>query len=75
MAFCELALKASDSSVHPGMNERSRWFDDDRDLVVVLVAEPMERHGRDCDRPQYRRNGTLFLPQFPGGIWGCIEMP
>ena len=44
MAFCELALNASDSSLHPGMNKRSRWFDHDRDLVVVLVAEPIERH-------------------------------
>jgi hypothetical protein len=44
MAFCELALKASDSCVHPGMNKRSRWFDDNRDLIVVLVAEPIEGH-------------------------------
>ena len=44
MAFGEIALKASDSSVHPGMNERSRWFDDDRDLVVVAITEPIERH-------------------------------
>jgi hypothetical protein len=42
MAFCELGLKAS---LHPGMNERRGWFDHDRDLIVVLVAEPIERHG------------------------------
>jgi len=30
--------------VHPGMNKRSRWFDDNRDLIVVLVAEPVEGH-------------------------------
>ena len=30
--------------MHPGMNKRSGWFDHDRDLVVVLVAKPIERH-------------------------------
>jgi hypothetical protein len=35
MAFCELDSKVSDSNVHPGMNERTRWFDHDRNLIVV----------------------------------------
>src|SRR6516225_11611789 len=29
---------------HPGMNERSSRFDDDRDLIVVAVAEPVKWH-------------------------------
>ena len=45
MAFCELALKANDSGLHPGMNERSRWFDHDLNLIVVAIAKPIERHG------------------------------
>ena len=31
---------------HPGMNERSSRLDDDRDLIVVAVAEPVEWHVR-----------------------------
>jgi hypothetical protein len=31
------------------MNERRGWFDDDRNLVVVAIAEPIERHSTYFD--------------------------
>ena len=44
MAFGELTFKPSNSRAHPGMNEGRPWFDHDRNLIVVTVAEPIERH-------------------------------
>ena len=37
-------IRVSDSSVHPSLNEGCGRFDDDRNLVVVAIAEPIERH-------------------------------
>ena len=69
MAFSELTFnKISNSRAHPRMNERRPWFDHDRDLIVVAVAEPREGHGSG---PKTRRkwklpwgSGTPFVPQF-----------
>jgi len=46
MPFGELAfIQPMESSTHPGMNKRCCWLDDDADLVVVAVDEPVEGHG------------------------------
>src|SRR5262245_60835418 len=43
MAFGEVAfIQPSEGSPHLGMNERSSRLDDDGDLIVVTVAEPVE---------------------------------
>jgi len=45
MAFCKFTLiKVIERSPHPGMNEGSAGFDDDGDLIVVTVDEPVEGH-------------------------------
>ena len=38
LAFVQLC----EASTHPGMNEGSAGFDDDGDLIVEAVAEPVE---------------------------------
>ena len=40
-AFTQLSKR----SPHPGMNERCARLDDNRDLIVVAIAEPIEGHG------------------------------
>ena len=45
VAFGEVAfIKVGKGSTHTSMNERSSRFDDDGDLVVVAVAQPVEGH-------------------------------
>ena len=42
----EYTHSVGERSTHPGMNEGSAGFDDDGDLIVVAVAEPVEGHSR-----------------------------
>ena len=56
------------------MNKRSGWFDHDRDLVGVVVAEPVE--GQRCS--VYR---MAEMPKAQGGganqyvVWGSEDPP
>ena len=57
---------------HPGMNERSSRFDDDGDLIVVAVNEPVEGHGVQSIRvlfhgPSHKRLLTVQRHRQP--IW------
>jgi hypothetical protein len=46
MAFGESAfIQFTKRSTHPDINEGSARFDDDGDLIVVTVTEPVEGHG------------------------------
>jgi hypothetical protein len=46
VAFGEVALiQVGGGSTHPGMNDGSSRFDDDGDLIVVAITEPVEWHG------------------------------
>jgi len=46
VAFGELAfIQVGGGSTHPGMNDGSSRFDDDGDLIVVAITEPVEWHG------------------------------
>jgi hypothetical protein len=38
-------IQPSKAGPHPGMNKGWGWLDDDRDLIVVAVAEPVEGGG------------------------------
>ena len=45
VAFGELAfVQVGEGSTHPGINEEMDWLDDDGDLIVVAVTEPVKRH-------------------------------
>jgi hypothetical protein len=37
-------LEPDEGCTHPGVRDRSAKLDDDRDLIIVLVAQPVEGH-------------------------------
>ena len=46
VAFGEVAfIQVGGGSTHPCMNDGISRFDDDGDLIVVAITEPVEWHG------------------------------